>query len=193
MKTKVQAIEMICVLSDCTVTGLNLPDCYDKIAKALETSVDYQYQKKPELMFEELRFNLLAYARQKGFEQALTQAAEEYKNFIHVQQPSFFVDTSMNARMIAKTHHLTDIEIEINDKTEAPEPVEAPEKPKIIFREAPLKLVDFDWQTDAVTCAFCGTKLTSWHNDNSGCNIGYSDCSCKAYHEAKAYNVSLNK
>ena len=111
MKTiKISNAELVSLASGFIVTGISFRDNYDKISEALRNAADFEYQ--PQIELEE---NLLAYAKQRGFEEALKKAAEKYAAFMRKNRPSGFINTHLNAVLISQMAGVPD-EIEIPQK-----------------------------------------------------------------------------
>lgn len=108
MKTiKISNAELVSLTSGFVVTGISFRDNYDKISDALKNAADFEYQ--PQIELEE---NLLAYAKQRGFEEALKKAAEKYAAFMRKNRPSEFINTHINAVLMSQVFGVPD-EVEI--------------------------------------------------------------------------------
>ena len=111
MKTeKISNAELVSLTSGFIVTGISFRDNYDKISHALKNAADFEYQ--PQIELEE---NLLAYAKQRGFEKGLKNAAEKYAAFMKKTRPSAFINTHINAVLMAMDAGVPD-EVEIPQK-----------------------------------------------------------------------------
>lgn len=178
---------MLSLASGFIVTGISFRDNYDKISHALKNAADFNYDEKADL--EE---NLLAYAKQKGFEEGLKNAAEKYAAFMKKTRPSAFINTHINAVLMSQMAGVPD-EVEIPQKEEEPKTQKLQPEKKVAepVQEKPIELVKFNFLDESCKCAFCGRTLTSWQLDKTGCCWGHSDCTCKEYKEAKIYNASL--
>ncbi len=108
--TKLFNAEMVSLTSGFIVTGISFRDNYDKISEALRNAADFEYQ--PQIELEE---NLLAYAKQRGFEEALKKAAEKYAAFMRKNRPSGFINTRINAVLMSQVFGVPD-ELEIPQK-----------------------------------------------------------------------------
>ncbi len=109
---KIKTPELISIVSGLTITGINFRDNYDEIARMLKSAADFEYQPKLDL-----EKNLLAYAKQKGFEEGLKKAAEDYAAFIEKNRPSILINTYINAVLMAQEAGLPE-EVEIPQKEE---------------------------------------------------------------------------
>ena len=98
---------MVSLVSGFVVTGISFRDNYDKISEALRNAADFECQ--PQIELEE---NLLAYAKQKGFEESLKKAAEKYAAFMRKNRPSAFINTHINAVLMSQVFGVPD-EVEI--------------------------------------------------------------------------------
>lgn len=184
---KIQTDEMVSLVSGYTVSGINFPDNYDRIADILQHAVDFNYSKEVSP-----RENLLAYGEKLGFAEGLRAAAEDYKIFCRTEKPTFLIDTSINARGMAYSHGVPclEIEVEIPERT-SPDTVEKKEKPAPKPVKKIIELVDLNWK-DEVICNFCGKVLRSWKLDKTGYALGHDDCTCEGYKSAKAKNETDN-
>lgn len=164
MKKTLQTADVVAIVTDRVILGVDYRGAYDYCAQVLENAVNFEYNQD-----KSLPENLLEYYRYAGYpffkafcENYITILEENKKQN---EDLSFYASEKYINQLAFMCTIPKELRIEIKDDTVK-------------------KLVD--WQGRKAYCAFCGRALKVYKEDKTGYALGARKCDCQAYQKAKA-------